>query len=36
MITDDLSWGAHIEYVTGKANRVLGLLRRNMKNAKKN
>ncbi len=31
MISDDLSWSPHIEYATSKANRVLDILRRNLK-----
>ena len=30
IITEDLNWTSHVEYVTGKANKVLGLLRRNL------
>ncbi len=31
MINDDLSWSPKVEYVTGKANTVFGLLRRTFK-----
>ncbi len=31
MISDDLSWSLHVEYLTGKANKVLGLLRMTLK-----
>ena len=30
IITEDLNWTPHVEYITGKANKVLGLLRRNL------
>ena len=31
MITEDLNWTAHVDYITAKAHKVLGLLRRNLK-----
>jgi hypothetical protein len=31
MISEDLSWSPHVQYVTGKANKVLGIIRRNFK-----
>ena len=34
-ISEDLSWTPHIEYTTAKANRALGLLRRNLKHCDK-
>ncbi len=30
-ISDDLSWSPHVEYIANKANKVLGVLRRNLK-----
>ena len=31
IISEDLSWDNHVEYITAKSNRVLGMLRRNIK-----
>ena len=35
MISDDLGWTPHVEYVTAKANRALGLIMRNFKECPK-
>ena len=31
IISEDLSWDNHVDYITSKANRALGMLRRNIK-----
>ena len=31
MISNDLSWTPQVQYVTGKANKILGVIRRNFK-----
>ena len=31
IISDDLKWGPHIEYISNKASKVLGVVKRNLK-----
>jgi len=31
LLSDDLQWSKHVQHITGKANSMLGLLRRNLR-----